>query len=595
MRSGRRRLALGGPAVLLALAGAGPGRAGSEAAELLVHAADGALAKGDGIAAEVALRRALTAGVPRPVVAARMGEAMLDQGERRKAREWLGPGVFSPDQAARGWRMLGRLEIADGNLPAAGQAFDRALQVTPRDSLLWVDIARLRYLGGEQVQAFAAANTAIRFDPTNPRALEMGGLLMRDSLGLRAALPWLEAGLLRSPDDLSLLGSYAATLGELGRARDMLIVTRRMLEIDSHSVQAFLLQAVLAARAGDVPLARSLLEHAGARVLDIPAGLLLSGMLELEAGNPHLAVVRLDQLVRRQPGNLRARLLLARALAAAGNDGELLARFAPEATAAYASPYLLTLVAQAHERRGARELAAPLLSRAAGPVARRPLVLQGDAAVDSPSGVDAAQIRTMVAQGNLPAAASLADQGRRTAPGSAEVQMVAGDVRFLHGDSAGALECYRLAAQVRFTDALLLRIVTLYRQAGNLAAARQAVASARAAAPRDRLAIHLDAGLSSEAGDWGRAARLLRYLEAVGGGRDALLAAELAQVLLQDGQTDAARQAAERGYALQRASAAATFGLGQSMDATPNIERQHLLAKVAQLAAVYGRDANAGS
>lgn len=180
--------------------------AGQTMVDNLVHDAHVALAQGDGIAAEIALRKAMAAGAAHDAVAARMGEAYLDQGDLRKARGWLGPARFSAAEAAHGWRMLGRLAMAERDLPAAGKAYDRALALTPDDSRLWVDIARLRYVGGEQIQSAAAAEHAVRRDPGNVRALEFRGMLVRDQYGLAAALPWFEAGLQRMSDDLPLLG-----------------------------------------------------------------------------------------------------------------------------------------------------------------------------------------------------------------------------------------------------------------------------------------------------------------------------------------------------------------------------------------------------
>src|SRR6185369_5336849 len=210
-----------------------------------------------------------------------------------------------------------------------------------------------------------AADAALRLDGGNIRALELRGLLVRDEFGLTAALPWLEAGLEHNPDDMALLGEYAATLGELGRAREMLVVTRQMIRQEPSNPRAWVLQAVLAARADDFGLARQMLTPAGPVALDIPAAMLLSGMLELQAGNMNLAVERLDLLVRRQPHNEVARALLARALASTGNPAMLIARFGDEVRAPGTSPYLLTLVARAYEDSGRRDLAAPLLDRAA--------------------------------------------------------------------------------------------------------------------------------------------------------------------------------------------------------------------------------------
>lgn len=354
-------------AALAALIGTTLAAAPPEAAGFL-SAAQAALAKGDGIAAEAQLDRAVDAGAAREDVAAAMGDALLRQGALDQARDWLGSGRFAAGQEGYGWRTLGRLERAAGNLPAAGKAYDRALQYAPNDGQIWVDIGRLRYAGGEQVQAVEAADHALALAPGDPRVLEFRGQLVRDQYGLAAALPWFEAGLARSPDDISLLGEYAATLGELGRAKDMLKATRRMLSLEGGNPRALYLQAVLAARAGKMDLARSLLGRTGDRLANMPAAMMLRGMLELEAGNPNLAIDVLDRLVRMQPANGSARLLLARAAAVAGDRAQLFAAASDDVAAA---PYLLTLQARSQADAGRYDLAAPLLTRA-GLVAHGP-------------------------------------------------------------------------------------------------------------------------------------------------------------------------------------------------------------------------------
>lgn len=525
---GKRRLAAA-LALTLSLAMSAPGSAGQGQGELadgFVHDAHVALARGDGIAAEVSMRKAIEAGLARDAAAARMGEAYLDQGDLAKAREWLGPGQFSPAEAAHGWRMLGRLEMADHHLPAAGRAFDRALQLTPQDSRLWVDIARLRYSGGEQLQAIAAADRAVALDPGNARALEFRGLLVRDQFGLAAALPWFEAGLKAHPGDLPLLDDYAATLGELGRAQDMLVITRRMIALDPFNPRAFFLQAILAARAGNVPLARTLLSRAGPAIAQVPAAMLLQGALELQAGNANVAAALLDRLARQQPRNARVRLLLARALYASGDRRQLLDRFADEARQADASPYLLTLLGRAYEELGQRDLAAPLLDRAA---------LAGEAPfAGTPSGAS----------------------GNADGIGFAGAQTLAGDERLAVGDLSGALESYRRAASVRLTDALLLRLVETQVRAGSWSEAERLVTNVLSGSPCNRTALRFAADFAARKGDWARAAHLLEFLAATGSGTDARLQADLSLARLRSGDGAGARSAGERAYRLQRAAPA---------------------------------------
>ncbi|MBW8785113.1 MAG: hypothetical protein JF593_10840 [Novosphingobium sp.] len=129
----RRRRVTAALALLALVALAAPARTEAPAAVgQLIAAARRDLAKGDGIGAEVRLRRAVAAGVGRPEVAAEMGQALLEQGDRDKAREWLGPAAFAPGDEVNGLRMLGFLERLEGNWAAAASAYDRALKLNPR-------------------------------------------------------------------------------------------------------------------------------------------------------------------------------------------------------------------------------------------------------------------------------------------------------------------------------------------------------------------------------------------------------------------------------------------------------------------------------
>lgn len=545
-----------------ALVGSGLAAAASQARAFLAEA-QSALGNGDGIAAEADLQRALDAGATRAEVAAAMGEALLQQGAPDKARDWLAPGQFATGQESYGWRMLGRLERNAGNLPAAGKAYDRALQYAPNDAVLWVDIGRLRYAGGEQLQAIGAADHALALAPGAPRALEFRGQLIRDQYGLAAALPWFEAGLKQRPDDLALLGEYAATLGELGRARDMLKAARRMLVLDPGNPRALYLAAVLAARAGKMDLARTLLGRIGERMAGVPAAMLLRGALELEAGNPNLAIDVLDRLVRMQPANGPARLLLARAAAVAGDRGQLFSAYPDEIAG---SPYLLTLQARAHEDQGRRDLAAALLSRADAAGAapgqigeRQDLGILAADWAETPGriGSGVPYVRKLIVTGDLALAGQIAEQLRQTNPGSADAQAVAGDVQLLQHNPAGAIERYRIAARVRLTSDLVGRMALALDGLGQSVVADRLVETQLAASPIDHQLNRLAAARAARRDDWSRARVLLEYL-ASGTSRDPGLLDELAGARLRSGDRAGTARAAAAAYALRRGGVTAT-------------------------------------
>ncbi|MFM5952785.1 MAG: tetratricopeptide repeat protein [Novosphingobium sp.] len=549
---------------LLLAAAAAPSLAMPDAAGQNLAAARAALARGDGIAAEAELQRALAAGATRPELAADMGEAMLQQGERGKARDWLEPGQFTRDQEARGWRLLGLLERQDGNLAAAGRAYDRALAVNPKDPLLWVDIGRLRYQGGEQLQAFDAAQRALAAGPDNPRALEFQAQLVRDSAGDAAALPLFEKALAAASDDLALLGGYAASLGEVGRTQEMLAVTRRMLSLDPRSSQAFYLQAVVAARVGDIDLARAMLNRTDDTVEDTPAALLLGGLLELEAGNANTAAQALGQLADQQDANPRVQLLLARALYEAGDYQGLFARFDALAARGDASPYLLAVMGRAKEDQGDRAGAALLLDRAAAarPPELLPIFERDSAGVLEPrwnaaqgsAGTTGPYVRSLLAAGDQAGAAQVAGRFLELHPGSSEALGLQGDVDLLAGRPEDSLRHYQQSAQVRFPDQLLLRSAIALERAERGGQVQALVAAYAGINPSSRLAARMSANLALAGGDWPRARLLLENLRLRGGNRDAGLLADLSLAQLRSGDGEAALETATRAWALAPAS-----------------------------------------
>lgn len=569
-------------AILLAcsaavLAHSVPGQAMPDAARNSFAAATKALARGDGIAAEAELQRAARAGARTPELAAAMGEALINQGAFDKARGWLGRGQFSSGEAAHGWRMLGKLERLSGNLAAAGTAFDRALLAAPNDPLLWVEIGRMRYSGGEQLQAIDAAERALAAAPDNPRALEFRAELVRDAQGYAAALPLYERGLETSGNDLGLLGGYAGVLGEAGRAKDMLAVTRHMLELAPRNLRAFYLQAVLAARAGQIDLARALLSRTRNQLETLPAGMLLQGLLELEAGNANVAADKLAVLADRQPANQRVQLLLARALYAAGDHNQLFARFAALAQRSDAPPYLLTLLARAYEDLGNRAAAAPLLDRAAAPLLptlqpifepNAPGVLGPRfAAARAAPGQAVPYVRSLLIAQNNGAAGLAANQFLELRPGSGDALALLGDVELVSGLPGNALTYYRRSAQVRFPDLLLLRIVAAYDKLGQGGAAQPVVVQYLAAFPSSRLAARMAANHAALAGDWPTALLLLESLRVRGGNRDVRLLADLSLAQLRSGDAPAALASAQRAWQLQPSSPVAAQALGMALAA----------------------------
>lgn len=161
------------------------------------------------------------------------------QGEYEKAESALSYASITAANRPYALRILGRLKTDQGDVLAAQAAFDEALRLAPGDSLIWTDLARLRFISADQGGAIEAVDYALKLNPDSVRALELRGRLIRSQFGLVAALPWFERALKIDGNDVPLLVEYALTLGDAGRNRDMHKVARKIISLDSKNPQAF--------------------------------------------------------------------------------------------------------------------------------------------------------------------------------------------------------------------------------------------------------------------------------------------------------------------------------------------------------------------
>jgi Tfp pilus assembly protein PilF len=406
--------------------------------------------------------------------------------------------------------------IADGALADAGRKLDEARAIDADNPDLWVAIARLRFRGGEHLTALEAADRALALGPDHAPALLMRAFMVRDAHGPASALPWFEAALAADPENPDVWAEYAATLGDSGRGRAMLRAVRKLAAIAPDDPRMFYLQAVLAARGGNASLARSLLIRSKMADRGIPAALQLDATLSLAEGNYDSAAETLSALAARQPGNARLRELLARSLLLGGQEAELITRFSDEASRSEASPYLIMLVARAHERLGQRDRAAPLLARAYAGTRRAPTVLADRAGLPEPT----AAMRRAASAANWRGAGAQASALQRRYPASADVASLAGDAMLGSGDLTAALKDYALVARVRRPWPLTRKIIFASRRAGDDAAADALLVRHVASEPNGMTGVIALAEACAARGDWVRTAALLDHVMAIGGGHD---------------------------------------------------------------------------
>lgn len=547
--------------------------------------AEEALARQDGVAAELAGKRALDEGAAREDVAALVGEGELLQGDLADARSWLGGAAFSEGTRTRGLSALARLQQAEEDYAAAIATYDLMVAEGRESAGLWVDIGRMRYRLGLHHQALEAARRAVELDGADPRALEFQAQLVRDAQGVVPSLALFRRALEAAPTDRGLMQQYAATLGDAGEYRRMLHAVRALVKEHGNDPFAFYLQAVMAARAGKDDLARSLWWRTEGEFDENAAGLIVNGVLEYRSGNPAVAVELFNQLHRMQPMSDTALALYARALVANGEAIAALAVLEPHAQRPDASPYMLVLAARAHEQLGDRARAGDYLDRASFTVAQpgraMPAFLPRDAAgrITDPAN-PLLQLREMLNEGDLPGALALVEQLNRQYEGSADLQMLAGDVHLLAGSTQSAMAFYRQVAQIRRDWPLVQRMVAIHQDAP--AEARAELVSYLAGNPRQQAAAALLGRMHGAAAHPARATALLRHAVSLGaGGRDPLLLADLAQMEAALGNGEAALARADDAHRLWRGNrnVARVFGRIRQLQGDAGAGAAALLAK----------------
>ncbi|HEX8448980.1 MAG TPA: tetratricopeptide repeat protein [Allosphingosinicella sp.] len=528
---------------------------------------------GDGASAEAELERARALGVAASDTGHLMAHALLLQGQpERAAAEARKAG---PGHSAYANRMLGRAYQLTGKLEEAAAAFDRALAAAPNDGALWTDIADFRRATGETAGAIEAADRAVALEPRNVEALRLRGELTRSQYGLAAAMPWFDRALEIDPSNIAALIERAATLGDLGRTREMLADTRRILSVSSNNPSAYYLQAMLAARGRDYALARSLYRRTGGAFDNRPAALLLAGTIELGTGNAALALAPLKRLLSLQPGNIKARRLLGSAQWQSGDPRAAIGTLRPLADRDDADAYTLSLIGKAYARLGDEASAARYLGRAAAP---RP---SATAPLDDPLGDgqlaairrDAAAwpdqaypqvvlIRALLGRGLGPEALERARRLQAAAPGAPDAHVLVGDALAIQGDYAAAAAAYRRAANLAFSEPVALRLIEALRASGDDAGAAKVLALFLQQNPQNVSAQTMAANAYMQAKRWPEAIANYEAVRKRLGNNDSNLLNNLAWAYAETGDYERAIPLAQRAVALEPRNPATADTLG---------------------------------
>jgi cellulose synthase operon protein C len=541
--------------------------------DALIMQSEVALDLFDGTTARIALEKAVEQGVDQLQVQHLLGHALYLEGDMERAEQMLDSEDIPRKYRAYALRLLGKTLLAQNNIEDSRAAFDEAIKLDGKNSQLWTEIGRFRLTLADQQGAIDAADYAVKLNNRDIRALELRAGLVRSQYGLAAALPWYQSALTIYPDDVPVLQEYAATLGELGRASDMLQILRKIISLNAKNGHAFYMQSVIAARAGEYALAQRILALAGNAINETPGAMLVSAICEYELGNHNRAADILERLVALQPGNFAARKLLARAKQSAGENFDALDAIKPLVDRGQADSYSAMIAARAFEATGERSKAIGGLTEAAYPVVRKSvpiapsstLRIAAEAALKNPGNARYAvpYIRALMLEGLPEQALVIARQLQAKSLGVPEAHLLVGDILAVRGQYGAAAIEYERARRINFSEGVMLRQVDAFRRSNQAAKARDILTEYTMLNPNSLSAQRLIAYLMLDDGRWTDALPLLEKLRSRVGYNDSILNANIARAYSGAGRHDDAIFNADMAYQIDPANSMVTLVYAQ--------------------------------
>ena len=525
------------------------------------------LALGDGVAAESEIVRARQSGVPGRQTAHLLAHAQTAAGRCRAPRCAEAAGA-APAHEAYAARIRGRAYMALGDNGEARAAFDRALAVAPNDSEVWTDVARFRRASGDvagrdrgQPTARSRATAAQRrgagparrthprpiwprrrFALVRPRARGRSGQCRR--LARAGDHLWRHG-----PDDRHARRRARGASPDR-RPSDALIICRRC----SPPARAI---SSRPKRSGTAPAAPSTTR---------PPACCCSPR----------SISRPAMRSRRRGGSPASspssRATAAPAACSPPRNGAWAMppapsrRLRPIADLPDADAYSLSLIGRALERQGDTIAASLYFARAARPqpgaLAALDPLSDGEFAAGprapptTDPGDGPAQVRlisALLARGEgdeaLAARPPAAGGQSRARPRSISWSATRSASR---GDFAGAVQHYRRAANLAFTEGVAMRLIEALQRSGQGQAADNVLRLFVAQNPRNVPALVMLAGREMQAANWPAAIAIYEGLRQRLGNNDATILNNLAVAYSESGDLERAVPLARRAWALDR-------------------------------------------
>jgi len=161
-----------------------------------------------------------------------------------------------------------------------------------------------------------------------------------------------------------------------------------------------------------------------------------------------------------------------------------------------------------------------------------------------------------------------------------------GDAAMMQGDIPAAIAAFRRAAELRFDEPAMLRLVHALARSGDRDGAGEALRQFQMRWPENVAAMRIAAAFAAEQNAWAASLAQLRAALARTGPNDALLLAQLARCQLELGDPDAAVDYARRAYRLLpgNATVSGVYGIALTRTVGATQDARDLLTKAVNLA-----------
>jgi len=323
------------------------------------------IARGNGVAAQTEIERAVKAGIPREKTYHLTANALLLQNQAGQALQMASNSRIPPQFGAYAARMRGRAQLGLNHPTEAAREFADAVRLAPGSSPAWTDLARYQFGTGHVPEGIKSIDRAIALDGNSVEALNLKGSVSRATQGLASGLPWFDRAIKVDTNSIESLLERAATLSDMGRYDAARADLKHVLGLIPSQPFALYLSAVVAARENKYQDAEALLAQTKGVLDKYPPAQLLRANIALKQNNLGVAFENLSAAVASNPGNLGARRMLAQVQLQRGDARGALVTLEPVAKIPNLDAPTLALIGAAHAQVGDFPAAQGFYERAA--------------------------------------------------------------------------------------------------------------------------------------------------------------------------------------------------------------------------------------